>query len=394
MRLCPDFHSTTRLIYVHVQTLVLSPDFVRSPVFRAFMSKLSCVHQTFVWSLPDVFVLLCPVIRAFNSFSCVYVQYFVRLCPHFHAISRIIWVHVQTLVFSPDFVRSPVFRAFMSKLWCLHQIFVCSFPDLLGLLCPNIRAFTNFSGDCFQTFGRSTYFPAFKSRLRAITKILRVHVQTLVLSTDFRAFTGFLCVYVQTSVRLPLFCAFMSRLSGVHQTFVRLGSDFFVCIKRLCACLLVCLFALLRSENSSGHGDFLFDLKNSFMFRLWLVHQTLREFMSRLSCVHQTFVLLCLDFRAITWILCVHVHILILSPDFCAFTSFLLVYVHTFVRSPDFRVYMSRISCVHQTFALQPVFRAFMSRQLCVYQTFVCSCPDFRAFNRYLCVYVQTFGCS
>ena len=68
----------------------------------------------------------------------------------------------------------------------------------------------------------------------------------------------------------------------------------------------------------------------------------------------------------------------------------------TFVRScPDFRAFMSRLSCVHQTFVRScPDFRAFMSRLPCVHvQTFVRSCPDFRAFTIFLCVHVQTFVC-
>ena len=76
-----------------------------------------------------------------------------------------------------------------------------------------------------------------------------------------------------------------------------------------------------------------------------------RAFMFRLSCVHQTFVRSCPDFRAFTRLSCVH--------------------VQTFVRSPDFRAFMSRLSCVHQTF--------------------VRSCPDFRAFTRLSCVHIQTF---
>ena len=81
--------------------------------------------------------------------------------------------------------------------------------------------------------------------------------------------------------------------------------------------------------------------------------------MSRLSCVHQTFVRSCPDFRAFTRLSCVH--------------------VQTFVRSPDFRAFMSRLSCVHvQIFVRSPDYS-------CVHdQTFVRS-PD------YSCVHVQTF---
>ena len=93
--------------------------------------------------------------------------------------------------------------------------------------------------------------------------------------------------------------------------------------------------------------------------------------MSRLSCVHQTFVRSCPDFRAFTRLLCVH--------------------VQTFVRSPDFRAFMSRLSCVHvQIFVRSTDFRAF-TRLSCVHQTFVRLCPDFRAFTRLSCVHVQTF---
>ena len=135
--------------------------FVRSPDFRAFMSRPSCVHQTFVRSCPDF--------RAFTRLSCVHVQTFVRSCPDFRAFDRLSCVH-QT------FVRSPDFRAFMSRLSCVHQTFVRSCPD----------------------------FRAFMSRLSCVR-------QTFVRSPDFRAFTRLSCVH-QTFVRSPDFRAFMSRL--------------------------------------------------------------------------------------------------------------------------------------------------------------------------------------
>ena len=63
----------------------------------------------------------------------------------------------------------------------------------------------------------------------------------------------------------------------------------------------------------------------------------------------------------------------------------------TFVRSPDFRAFMSRLSCVHQTFVRScPDFGAF-TRLSCVQPIFVSSCPNFRAFDRLSCVHVQTF---
>ena len=114
--------------------------FVRSPDLRAFMSRLSCVHQTFVRSCPDF--------RAFTRLSCVHVQTFVRSCPDFRAFDRLSCVH-QTFVRSPDFcafmsrtfVRSPNFRAF-ARLSCVHdQTFVRS-PDYS---CVHVQTFVRFS---------------------------------------------------------------------------------------------------------------------------------------------------------------------------------------------------------------------------------------------------------
>ena len=103
--------------------------------------------------------------------------------------------------------------------------------------------------------------------------------------------------------------------------------------------------------------------------------------MSRLSRVHQTFVLSCPDFRAFTRLSCVHVQTFVRSPDFRAFISRLLCVQQTFVRSPDFRAF-TKLSCVHvQTFVRSyPDFRAF-TRLSCVHQTFVRS-SDFRVFTR------------
>ena len=128
--------------------------------------------------------------------------------------------------------------------------------------------------------------------------------------------------------------------------------------------------------------------------------------MSRLSCVHQTFVRSCPDFRAFTRLSCVHAQIFVRSPDFRAFMSRLsCVHVRTkclmnaqfFVR-PRPKVPMSRPSQTEsayvQTFVRSPDLRAFMSRLSCVHQTFVRSCPDFRAFTRLSCVHVQTFVLS
>ena len=148
--LCPDFRAFTRPSCVHVQT------FVRSPDFRAFMSRLSCAHQTFVRSCPDF--------RAFMSwFSCVR-QTFVR-SPDFRAFTRLSCVYVQT------FVRSPDFRAFMSRLSCVHQNFVRSCPEL-----SCVR----------QTFVRSPDF-------RAFIRHSCVHQTFVRSSPDFNAIIRFLC---------------------------------------------------------------------------------------------------------------------------------------------------------------------------------------------------------
>ena len=76
----------------------------------------------------------------------------------------------------------------------------------------------------------------------------------------------------------------------------------------------------------------------------------LRAFMSRPSCVHQTFVRSCPDFRAFTRLSCVHQTI----------RAFMirLSCVHQTIRA-----FMIRLSCVHQTI------RAFMIRLSCVHQT-------------------------
>ena len=86
-----------------------------------------------------------------------------------------------------------------------------------------------------------------------------------------------------------------------------------------------------------------------------------------------------------------YVQTFVRSPDLRAFMSRLSCVHQTFVRScPDFGAFMSRLSSVHQTFVRSPDFRAFMSRLSCVRQTFVRSCPDFREFTKLSCVR-QTF---
>ena len=74
----------------YVQTVpggkYLCPD---RPRWKVPMSRLSCVHRTFVRSCPDF--------RAFTGLSCVHVQTFVR-SPDFRAFTRLSWVHVQIFV--------------------------------------------------------------------------------------------------------------------------------------------------------------------------------------------------------------------------------------------------------------------------------------------------------
>ena len=85
--------------------------------------------------------------------------------------------------------------------------------------------------------------------------------------------------------------------------------------------------------------------------------------MSKLSCVHQTFVRSC--------------------PDFCAFTRLSCIHIQSFVRSSD-------NSCINdQTFVRSPDFRAFNGFSCVEVQIFVCS-ADFSVFNEFLCVHVQT----
>ena len=73
--------------------------FVRSPDFRAFLSRLLCVHKTFVRS--------CPVFSAFTRVCCVQAT-FVRSCSYFHAFPRLICVHQVFVRSCPDF-------------FCIHQ---------------------------------------------------------------------------------------------------------------------------------------------------------------------------------------------------------------------------------------------------------------------------------
>ena len=118
--------------------------------------------------------------------------------------------------------------------------------------------------------------------------------------------------------------------------------------------------------------------------------------MSRLSCVRQTFVRSCPDFRAFTRLSCVmsrpscvHQTFVRSSPDFRAITQLSCVQPIIVRSCPDFlafnrlRAFMSRLSCVHQVYLLSPGFSAFMSRFLSLRQSFVRSCSYFRAFTRF-----------
>ena len=129
---CPGFRSFTRLSYFYVQI------FVRSPDFRAFMSRLSCVHQTscvLVQTLcvHQTFMRSCPDFRAFirlrvflSRFSCVH-QTFLRSCSGFRAFSRLSGIRKTSCVDVRFFVHSADFRAFMSRLSSVHvQILLIS----------------------------------------------------------------------------------------------------------------------------------------------------------------------------------------------------------------------------------------------------------------------------
>ena len=120
-RLCREFCAFTRI-------LCFQRTFVRSPEFRAFMSILSCVHQTFVRSCQDFwafnkFPYRSPDFRVFMSrLSCVH-KSFMHLCPDFFC------VHVPTFVRSPDFRAITRFCLFMASFSCVHQT-LCSNPIL------------------------------------------------------------------------------------------------------------------------------------------------------------------------------------------------------------------------------------------------------------------------
>ena len=77
-----------------------------------------------------------------------------------------------------------------------------------------------------QTFVRSPDFRAFLSRLRAFTRLSSVHVQTFVRSPDFRAFLSRLSCVHQIYLLSPGFSALMSRLLSLRQFFVSICSYF------------------------------------------------------------------------------------------------------------------------------------------------------------------------
>ena len=170
------------------------------PTRKVPMSRLLCVHLTFVRS--------CPEFLAFTRLACVQ-PIFVRSCPDFSAfIFRLSCVHVQTFVRSPEFraLNQFLVEASMSKPSQKESNYVQTVPHG-RCLCPDFRAFTTLS--C-------------------------VHVQNFVRSPDLRQFNRFSCAHVQTLVRSPDFRAFKFRILCVHQTFVRSCPDFCAFIKRGC----------------------------------------------------------------------------------------------------------------------------------------------------------------
>ena len=131
----------------------------------------------------------------------------------------------------------------MSRILCFHQPFVC--------FCPDVRAITRILYAHVQTLVRSTRFCAFicfscvcvsifvlPTDLRVVTRFWCVHVQTLVRSPLFCAFTSYSCVYVQNFVCSSAFRVFLCRRSGDHQNIVRSCPDFssfntFLCVHLL-----------------------------------------------------------------------------------------------------------------------------------------------------------------
>ena len=141
-----------RLSCIYLQTFARSPEycgflsrlelahliFVRSPVFRAFMSRHSCAYQ--------FFLRFCPDIRAFPRFLCLYIQTscdhqnIERSCPDFSSFTRFLCVFVQTSGRSPDF------RSFMFRLFCVNQTFVRLFA------CLPICSFEKWKFVCSRAF--------------------------------------------------------------------------------------------------------------------------------------------------------------------------------------------------------------------------------------------------
>ena len=97
-RPCPDFRDFDGFSCVHVQILVRSPDLCAFPRLHAFKFRLCCVRQTFVLS-PD-FMHSCSDFRAFMfRLSCVHNQTFLHSSPDFRAfVYRLLCVHVQTIM--------------------------------------------------------------------------------------------------------------------------------------------------------------------------------------------------------------------------------------------------------------------------------------------------------
>ena len=257
-----DFRAFNRLLWVRLEILsrfsCIHQIFVRYPNFGALMPRFLCVLQTFVRSCPDFFAFDSnsgPNFCAFTRCLCVdaisvHAQTFVRstdfrffnrlLCirleyiSEFGAFTKFLCVHVRIWCVHQNFVRSPDFHAFTPRLLCVHQIFVRSTD--LRLFMPIFCAFNRFSF-VHPIFLRSPDYRAFMSRRWC------VHGQTFVRATYFRAFNRLSCIHVQTFVRSPDLLAFI-QFSCVQQT---------------------------------------------FMVRLSRVHQSLRAFMIKFSCVFPCF---------------------------------------------------------------------------------------------------------
>ena len=194
VRSCPDFCALTSLSCVRVKT------FVRSSFFCAFKIRLLRVHFSAILRVHFLrhqsFVRSCWDICVFTSISLFHVDTFVFFMFRLRVfMSKLLYVYFHS------FVRScSDFRAFMSRISCVHHFFVHLCPDFcafISLLCVHVLTFKQFCSDFCPLMSRFLLVH-FESFVRSCS-VFRVYVQLFVRScSDFRAF--------------------MFRLSCVHQS--------------------------------------------------------------------------------------------------------------------------------------------------------------------------------